>query len=113
MSFKINIIESKVNPLMPRRELHFKVEHPTSGTPNRIELKKKIAALETADEKLVFIKNIKTSFGSRHADCRANIYEDNETAMRFEPKYMIIRNLPKDQREDERKKIREAKRKKK
>ena len=113
MSFKLNIIESKVNPLMPRREVHFKVEHPTTGTPNRIEIKKKIAALETADETLVFVKNIRTSFGNRYADCRAYIYEDTETAKKFEPKYMIIRNLPKDQREDERKKIREAKRKKK
>ena len=112
MSFKINIIESKTNPLMPRREILFNVEHPKSGTPNRLELKKKIAALETADEGLVFIKNIRTSYGSRSADCRANIYEDSETALKFEPKYMIIRNMPKDQRDEERKKIREAKRKK-
>ncbi len=110
---KINIIESKHNPLINRREVHFKVEHPESGTPNRIELKKKIAALETADENLVFVKNVKTSFGNRYADCRANIYEDNETATKFEPKYIMIRNLPKDQRDEERKKIRETKRKKK
>ena len=113
MSFKINIIESKHNPLVNRREVHFKVEHPSSGTPNRIEIKKKIAALETADENLTFIKKIRTSFGNRYADCRANIYEDAETATKFEPKYMVIRNLPKDQRDEERKKIREAKRKKK
>jgi len=112
MSFKINIIESKHNPLVNRREVHFKVEHPTSGTPNRVELKKKIAALETADENLTFIKSIRTSYGNRYADCKANIYEDDETAKKFEPKYMIIRNLPKDQRDEERKKIREAKRKK-
>ena len=112
MSFKINIIESKHNPLINRREVHFKVEH-QAGTPNRLELKKKIAALETADENLVFIKKINTSFGNRYADCKANIYEDNETATKFEPKYMIIRNLPKDQRDEERKKLREAKRKKK
>ena len=113
MSFKINIIESKTNALINRREVYFKVEHPKSGTPNRLELKKKIAALETADEGLVFIKNIHTSFGNRFAECRANIYEDTETAHKFEPKYMIIRNIPKDQRDEERKKIREAKRKKK
>ncbi|TFG19479.1 MAG: 30S ribosomal protein S24e [Promethearchaeota archaeon] len=113
MSFKLNIIESKINPLMPRREVHFKIEQSTSGTTNRIELKKKIAALETADENLVFVKKVKTSFGNRTADGRANIYDDNATALKFEPKYMIIRNLPKDQREDERAKIREAKRKKK
>ena len=112
MSFKINIIESKQNPLINRREVHFKVEH-QGGTPNRLELKKKIAALETADENLTFIKKIKTSFGNRYADCQANIYEDTETANKFEPKYMVIRNMPKDQRSEERKKIREAKRKKK
>lgn len=112
MSFKINIIESKVNPLVGRREVHFKVDH-QGGTPNRIELKKQIAALETADENLVFIKKIQTSYGNRYVDCNANIYENTETAKKFEPKYMIIRNMPKDQRDDERKKIRESKRKKK
>ncbi|MBN2155891.1 MAG: 30S ribosomal protein S24e [Candidatus Lokiarchaeota archaeon] len=111
MSFKINIIESKHNPLINRREVNFKVDH-SGGTPNRLELKKKIAALETADENLVFIKNIHTSYGNRYVECQANIYEEYETAIKFEPKYIIIRNMPKDQREDERKKIRDAKRKK-
>ncbi|MHA1820019.1 MAG: 30S ribosomal protein S24e [Promethearchaeota archaeon] len=113
MSYKIEIIDIKDNPLIKRKEIRFRVEHPTSGTPNRYEIKQKLAALNTVDDNLVFVKKLKTIFGSRHVIGRANIYLDKEYAEKFEPNYIKIRNLPKDQREEAMKKLKEAKAKKK
>ena len=98
-------MESQHNPLTNRKEIQFRVNNPKSGTPNRYEIKQKLAALETADENLVFVKNIQTIFGKRHVIGRANIYDDIENADRFEPTYMKIRNMPKEERSDARKKI--------
>ncbi len=105
MSYKIEILQSEHNPLTKRKEIEFRINHPKSGTPNRYELKQKLAALETADEGLVFVKKIQTIFGKRYVVGRANIYDDQENADKFEPTYLKIRNLPKEERNDARKKI--------
>jgi small subunit ribosomal protein S24e len=113
MSFEIEIKEAKKNPLIDRKEIKFHINHPNMGTPNRIDVKKKLAAMETADESLVFIKNIRTIFGQRKVNGIAAIYGNQEVANQFEAVYIKIRNMPKDQREEARKKIKEAKKKKK
>ena len=91
--------------MIKRKEIQFRIDHPKSGTPNRYEVKQKLAALETAPENLVYIKNIKTRFGSRFVTGTAHVYEDKENADNFEPTFSKIRNIPKDERDEARKKI--------
>ncbi|MHA1729529.1 MAG: 30S ribosomal protein S24e [Promethearchaeota archaeon] len=105
LSFKIKITEAEHNPLLKRKEINFKIAHPNSGTPNRMEVKEVLAAMETVDENLVFIKKIGTVFGCRYVVGRADIYDDEEHAKIFEPIYMKIRNIPKEERSEARKKI--------
>lgn len=105
LSYKIEITKTIDNPLTKRKEIQFRIDHPKSGTPNRYEVKQKLAAIETADEDLVYIKNIKTRFGARFVIGTAHIYEDKENADYFEPTYARIRNMPKDKRDEARKKI--------
>ena len=113
MSFDLQILEKKSNPLLNRTELTFFITK-FKGTPNRMEVKKKIAALDgKADENLVFIKKMKTVFGVREVSGRANIYDAESAAKEFEPAYIFIRNIPKEEREDARKKLRDSKKKKK
>jgi len=113
MNFEIQIVEKLYNNLIKRKEYKIKVMHKTSGTPNRVEIRKKIAALESVDENLVFIKKVKTLFGTRHSYAIVNIYDNEEIANKFEPLYIKLRNLPKDEREKLIKEIKEKKRKKK
>jgi ribosomal protein S24E len=105
MSYKIEILETYENPLAKRKEIKFKIDNRNTGTPNRYEVKQKLAALETADENLVFVKKIKTHFGDSKVLGEANIYENEEFANKFEPTYITIRNLPKEEREEARKQI--------
>ncbi|MCP4761010.1 MAG: 30S ribosomal protein S24e [archaeon] len=113
MSLKIDIIEKKNNPLTKRNEITFKIDIKKGGTPNRLDVKNKIAAMETADESLVFVKAINSTFGKRSVTGRVDIYEDAENAKKYEPSFMKIRNLPKEERDPARKQLRELRKKKK
>ena len=42
MSFDVEILEEKKNLLIDRIELKVRINHYAKGTPNRLELKKKI-----------------------------------------------------------------------
>jgi small subunit ribosomal protein S24e len=107
----ITILEEKENKLFHRKEISFEIEHLGSGTPNRIEVKEKLAAMKTAKPELTFIKTMKPRFGSPYVHGSATIYDDEESA-KIEPKYVKIRNIPKAER-DEAWKAEKAKKKKK
>jgi small subunit ribosomal protein S24e len=98
MSFDIKILEEKKNPLIKRTELRFRIDHFGSGTPNRLELKKKIATMKKSNEKLTIIKSIKTHFGSAYDIGLAHIYEDVNELQYFEPFHIQTRNLGKEKR---------------
>ena len=105
-SFNVNILEEKENVFFNRKDLSFVLTYPDSGVPNRLEVKKTIAASKAADEKLVFIKEIKPRMGKHEAKGLCSIYADEKSAA-IEPRYIRIRNMGKDQREEEKKKIKE------
>jgi small subunit ribosomal protein S24e len=98
MSLDIEIKEEKKNPLVDRIELKFLVNHFGQGTPNRLEVKKKIAALQGSDEKLTVIKNLSTHFGSTSTQGIAFIYGNSAELKFFEPFHIQVRNLEKEKR---------------
>jgi small subunit ribosomal protein S24e len=92
---EVKIISKKENPLLKRKEVQFKVEHgPKGKTPARLDLKRSLAAELQVNEKLVFIKNMRTLTGTSTAVGAANAYETVEQAKRIEPDYIIKRNNP-------------------
>lgn len=99
MALGIEIVEEEKNILVNRQEITFKLENKGKGTPNRIDIKKEIAALKTADEKLTIIREITTHFGSSSIIGLVHIYEDEETLKFYEPLHIRVRNLEKDLRE--------------
>ncbi|MFX1312653.1 MAG: 30S ribosomal protein S24e [Promethearchaeota archaeon] len=95
MSFNIEVIEEKKNPLIDRVELKFRIDHFGEGTPNRLEVKKKIAAMKSANEKLTIIRNLETHFGASYIAGNACIYENSKDLQYFEPFHIQVRNLEK------------------
>ncbi|MFX1364428.1 MAG: 30S ribosomal protein S24e [Promethearchaeota archaeon] len=98
MTLNIEIMEEKKNPLIDRTELEIRIDHFGEGTPNRLEVKKKIAALQGSDEKLTIIKKLDTHFGSSHTIGKVYIYENSKDLVYFEPFHIQVRNFEKDKR---------------
>ena len=98
MSLNIEILEEKKNTLIDRTEIKFRIDNFGTGTPNRLEVKKKISAMQGGDEKLTIIKKLDTHFGASHTMGKAYIYENSKDLQYFEPFHVQVRNLEKDKR---------------
>ena len=108
---EIKIKKTKENPLLHRKELEFLIQHLGEGSPNRIEVRDKLAAMETADPELTYIIKMQPRFGIPEVHGKARIYKDKESAEKIELNYIQIRNMPKDARKDARKALKEKKKK--
>ncbi len=100
MSFNIEILEEKKNPVIDRTEVKIRIEHLDKSTPNRLEVKKKIAAMKNSKEKYTIIRKIQTKFGSTYDIGLVNIYQDSKELQFYEPFHIQVRNLPKDTRSE-------------
>lgn len=98
MPYTIEILEEKKNPLIDRVEIKFRVDHFAAGTPNRLDVKKKIATMKKSNENLTIIKELKTHFGASYAIGKVNIYENAKELQFFEPFHIQVRNLDKEKR---------------
>jgi small subunit ribosomal protein S24e len=98
MSLNIEILEEKKNPLIDRTELKFRIDNFGTGTPNRLEIKKKITAMQGSNEKLTIIKNLGTHFGATYTIGTVYIYENAKELSYFEPFHIQVRNLEKEKR---------------
>ena len=99
---EVKIILTKKNSLLKRKEVDFRVEQgPKGKTPERLEVKKAIAAELKIKEDLVFIKKMKTMTGTTTAVGVANAYETGEQAKFIEPEYIRKRNSPPEEHKEE------------
>ncbi|TFF93591.1 MAG: 30S ribosomal protein S24e [Promethearchaeota archaeon] len=100
MTFEIEILEEKKNPLVDRTEIKFRIDHFGEAVPNRLEIKKKVSAMQSADEKYTIIRKIKSHFGGSYSMGTAMIYEDAKDLKYFEPFHIQVRNLPQETRSE-------------
>ena len=100
---EVKIVSTKKNSLLKRKEVEFRVEQgPKGKTPERLEVKKAIAAELKVKEDLVFIKKMETMTGTNTAVGVANAYETAEQAKFIEPEYIRKRNsTPEEPKEEE------------
>ena len=99
---EVKIVSTKENPLLKRKEVGFSIEHgPKGKTPQRLEVKKALAAELKISEELVFVKRMRTKTGTSIAVGVANAYETVEQAKLIEPEYMRKRNSPPEKPKEE------------
>ncbi len=98
MSFNIEVIEEEKNQLINRTEIKFRIDHFGKGTPNRLDVKKKIAAMKNANEKFTIIRKLRTKFGSAYSMGKVYIYGDSKDLQFYEPFHIQVRNLDAEKR---------------
>jgi small subunit ribosomal protein S24e len=98
MSLNIEILEEKKNPLIDRTELKFRIDNFGTGTPNRLDVKKKIAAMQGSNEKLTIIRNLSSHFGATYTIGIAYIYDNAKDLQFYTPFHIQVRNLEKEKR---------------
>jgi len=92
---EIEIVSDKENPLLKRREVHFRVKHGQTGsTPPRLQVRNAIASALKVKVDFVFVKKLKTKTGKHIAVGLANIYDSTDQAKLVEPEYIMKRNEP-------------------
>ena len=100
MSFEIEILAEKENPLIDRREIEFRIDHFGEGTPNRLDIKNKIAAMEGSDSKLTIVRKLNTHYGRSLIIGKVMIYGNADDLKFFEPFHIKVRNLDPEKRSE-------------
>ena len=91
---ELKISSKKEQPLLSRTELLAKIAF-DSATPDRSEVRKKIAEAVKADEQCVAVTGIKNEFGSKSASVTVHVYKSKEDMEKYESRVVKQRHLPK------------------
>ena len=99
---QIKIESTKDNPLLKRKEVGFTVvQGPKEKTPQRLEVKKALAAEMKISDNVVFVKRMQTKTGTNITHGVANIYQKVDQAKLVEPEYISMRNSLPDKPKEE------------
>ena len=83
--------QKRENGLLDRTEVYFTVAHPTSGTPNRADLRKALSGALNA-KGIIVLDWARSEFGRTTTRGYAKVYKSKEHAMALEPLPILIRN---------------------
>ncbi|KCZ70928.1 ribosomal protein S24E [Candidatus Methanoperedens nitroreducens] len=89
---ELQIIKDRTNPLLRRREVLLKINN--KGTPSRIDVKNKLAAMLNSKPELIIIEQLNAVFGKQDTFGSASIYESEERLKQIAHKYLIERDAP-------------------
>ncbi len=103
MDIKVN--NEFYNPLLKRKEITLEIEHTGEGTPQRFDIRKRMASKLNAKIENVFVVSLDTSTGLQRSTCALQVYDDSRAASSTVPEHVATRNLP----PEERAKVKEAK----
>ena len=99
---QIKVESTKDNPLLKRREVDFTINQgPKEKTPQRLEVKKALAAELQIGVDVVFVKRMHTKTGTNITQGEANVYQKAEQAKLVEPEYIRKRNSPPEKPKEE------------
>jgi ribosomal protein S24E len=102
---EIKVKNESYNPLLKRKEITLEIEHKGEGTPQRFDIRKRMASrLNTKIENL-FVVSVDTFTGLQRSRCSLQVYDDSRAALSTVPEHIATRNLP----PEERAKVKQAK----
>ncbi len=93
------VIEKRLNPLLKRLEIMFKVDH-EGATPTREEIRSNLAATLNAKKELVIIERMRSEYGKRETRGYAKIYNSEKDLRDIEQAHIIQRNVIKTEIEE-------------
>ena len=89
---EITITEEKDNPLIGRKEIIALITHLGEITPTREAVRAKVAAQLNTDLEKVVVQNIDGHFGEPKSRLTVHCYDNPETVLVYEPKFLLKRN---------------------
>mgnify|MGYP000123676927 CR=1 FL=1 len=92
--FEVELVRDFENKVLERRELELQVFHVGKGTPSRIELRKRVAEMLKVPLECVYVRSIRTEYGTGVSRARVHVYSDSKRALAVEPEFVIRRNAP-------------------
>lgn len=90
--YDAEIAEEKYNPLIGRREIVLRIYHAKESTPSRGLIKAELSKIYNKSSDLVYVRRIKSEYGSPTTRVEVYIYDNIERAKKFEPKHIIKRD---------------------
>lgn len=90
---ELQIIKDKTNPLLKKREVSIKINN--KGTPSRIDIKNKLAAMANSKPELIVIEHLDTVFGKQEVLGTVSIYQTEERLKQLAHQHLLARGIPK------------------
>lgn len=103
---KLELTSTKVNSLINRKELSFKIEE--KNTPNKSDVRREIAVIMRTQPENVYIRKLTPKSGTLITIGLAHVYDTPENAKKVEPKHIILRNDGKPKTDEKNTKDKEA-----
>ncbi len=89
---ELQIIKDRNEPLLKRRTVSIKANN--KGTPSRIDIKNKLAAMANTKPELIVIESLETAFGKTEINGTASIYENEERLKQLAHQHLMVRGVP-------------------
>ncbi|MCE8423215.1 MAG: 30S ribosomal protein S24e [Candidatus Methanoperedens sp.] len=94
---ELQIIQDKTNPLLKKREILIKINN--KGTPSRIDIKNKLAAMANSKPELIVIEHLDTVFGKQEVIGTVSVYQNEERLKQLVHQHLLARGAPKQSEE--------------
>ena len=89
---KMEIKETKKNPLYKRTEVYFVVDHTGEPTPGRNAVAEEVAKATKSKRDRVVVATVESVYGTGKSNGYAKVYDSKEAALELEREYLLKRN---------------------
>ena len=90
---RVEVLRERVNRLLDRKEVDFRVVHEEGGTPPREVVREELSKLLNQDKEKILVLNYKTSPGLRVSQGKALVFLDGFHVSQIEPKYRRLMGI--------------------